>query len=153
MQAKFRTDRYISEKDTEKDCKLRFDVFKNLYDILYQCQNAYPWDFFSINEFIQNNNLNPEVRFEIDPDGKLQNYLHHPGRFHLPSALVEMDLLRPDAPIVQGERKIVCWVCSPSSEKPALFFLIHIVHMILWLIHCFSLWNLWIECHVKSLIL
>ena len=53
MQAKFRTDRFISEKDTEKDYKLRFDIFKNLYDILYQCQNAYLCDFFSINEFIQ----------------------------------------------------------------------------------------------------
>ena len=70
MQANFRTDRFISEKDTEKDYKLWFDMIKKKYDILYQCQNAYLCDFFSINEFIQNNNLNPEeVRFEIDPDG------------------------------------------------------------------------------------
>ena len=33
-----------------------------------------------------------------------------------------MALLRPDAPIEQGERKIVCWVRNPSSEKPALCF-------------------------------
>ena len=52
MQSKFRTDRYISEKDAEKDYKLRFDIFKNLYNILYQSQNAYLWEFFSINEFI-----------------------------------------------------------------------------------------------------
>ena len=37
MQAKFCTDRFILEKDTEKDYKLLFDIFKNLYDIFYQC--------------------------------------------------------------------------------------------------------------------
>ena len=94
-----------------------------MYDILYQCRNAHLWDFLSINELIQNNNLNPEeVRFEIDPDGKPQNDLRHPDRFHLTSALTEMASLRPDAPIEQGERKIVCWVRNPSSEKPALCF-------------------------------
>ena len=87
--------------------------------------------------------MNPEeVTFEIDPDGKPQNDLHHSGRFHLPSALTEMALLRPDAPIEQGERKIVCWVHNPSSEKPALCFFSDT--------HCsydpladpfFSLWN------------
>ena len=67
--------------------------------------------------------MNPEeFRFEIDPDGKPNNDLHHTVRFNFPSALTEMALLRPDAPIKQGERKIVCWVRNPSSEKPALCF-------------------------------
>ena len=132
----------MSQKKTQKSIT-NFDLkySKILYDILYQCQNSYLCDFFSINEFIQNNNLNPEeVRFKIDPDGKPHNDLRHPGRFHLTSALNKMALLRPDAPFEKGERKFFCWVQNPSSEKPALcFFLIHIVHMILWLIHCIFL--------------
>ena len=48
--------------------------------------------------------------------------MHHPGRFHLPSTLTEMELIRPDAPIEKGERKIIFWVKNPSSEKPALCF-------------------------------
>ena len=123
MQAKFRTDRFISEKDTKKDYELWYEIFNNLYEISNKFQNSYLCDFFSIHEFIQNNNLNSEeVIFVIDTVGKPNNDLRHPGRFHSPSALTEMALLRPDAPVEKGEQKNVCWVRNPSSEKTALFF-------------------------------
>ena len=67
--------------------------------------------------------MNPEdLCFEIDPDEKPKHDLRHKGRFHLPSALSEMALLRPDAVIEEGNRKVVCWVRNPTPQQDLLCF-------------------------------
>ena len=63
-----------------------------------------------------------ELCFEIDPDEKSKHDLCHKGRFHLPSALSEMELLRPDAVIEEGNRKVVCWVQNPTPQQDLLCF-------------------------------
>ena len=122
-QTKLRANMMMSSKDLVKEYELKMHIFQLLNNILQHCSNSYLKDFLTINEYIKRNNLKPEVlHFEIDPDEKTKHDLRHKGRFHLPSALLEMSILRPDAVIEEGNRKVVCWVQNPTPEQDLFYF-------------------------------
>ena len=81
-----------------------------LRDILvHDYNNTYLQSFFSVNEYIQRNNLSPEnLNLELHATDKPPPG-HHKGRYHLPTA-TEVSLLTNINPAPGAHRTVVCSV-------------------------------------------
>ncbi|KAL7542017.1 hypothetical protein ACHAXR_012464, partial [Thalassiosira sp. AJA248-18] len=90
------------------DRDIQESVFRTLRLVLTEdCTNRYLQSFFSVNEYIQNNNLNPEeVRLELHATTSPQPGIHN-GRLNLPSA-PEISLLLPVHQPMDAQRVVVC---------------------------------------------
>ena len=124
-QANYRATRNARTSLPARELELRTVIFRTLQDILTRdCNNPYLRSFLSINEFIVQQNLNPEeLRIELraterPPTG------HHPGRYHVPTA-PEVALLKDINPPAGSHRAVVCSVRQRSltdSDRDDLTF-------------------------------
>ena len=110
FQAKHRALRSSTSTIKQRELTQRMDIFRLLRDILvHDCNNTYLQSFFSMNEYIQRNNLSPEnLNLELHATDKPPPR-HHKGRYHLPIA-TEVSLLTNINPAPGAHRTVVCSV-------------------------------------------
>ena len=119
MQAYFHNAEYqarhrASRGGSEEDLELQTRIFCNLHWCLTkECNNSYLQSFLTVNEYIAENNLNPE-EFSIVMHSTDNIPLgHHPGRYHLPTA-PEIALLKDINLPERAHRSIKVAVCGPQ---------------------------------------
>ena len=110
FQAKHRALRSSTSTIKQRELTRRMDIVRLLRDILvHDCNNTYLQSFFSVNEYIQRNNLSPEnLSLELHTTDKPPPG-HHKGRYHLPTA-TEVSLLTNIYSPPGAHRAVVCSV-------------------------------------------
>lgn len=104
-QATLRSSQLNRTSRTDSEMQLELTIFTSLEQILRR-NNSYLQSFFSIDEFIRMENLNPEeIRIELHETTK-PPIGEHRGRYNLPSA-PEVSALMPEF-IANSKRNIVC---------------------------------------------
>jgi hypothetical protein len=85
-------------------------MLRLLRDILvHDCNNTYPRSFFSVNEYIQQDNVYSEnLGLELHATDKPLPG-HHPGRYHLPTATKVLSLTHIK-PLPGSHGTVVCSV-------------------------------------------
>ena len=96
-------------------------IFQQLrLSLTQECSNSYLRSFVTVNEYIQQNNLNPdELQIELHAVDKPAPG-QHIGRLHLPTA-PEIALLLPTSIPRNSERRVVCNVRSNNSNNDLQF--------------------------------
>jgi len=120
-------DRYSASRNTsskidrEKEKNVR--VFADLRRILTQeVTTTYLQSFFNINEFIEQEQLNPEeVHLVLHSSDKLEQGIH-PGRHRIPTA-PDVSILLPIHVPVNSEQSIVCSARGSEDSNNLRFFL------------------------------
>eukprot|EP00571_Detonula_confervacea_P014553 CAMPEP_0172308584 /NCGR_PEP_ID=MMETSP1058-20130122/9127_1 /TAXON_ID=83371 /ORGANISM="Detonula confervacea, Strain CCMP 353" /LENGTH=520 /DNA_ID=CAMNT_0013021029 /DNA_START=96 /DNA_END=1655 /DNA_ORIENTATION=- len=126
-QAEIRASRFDSADQTKFVHDYNRFLFRKLHRILLEVQNSYLDSFLSVNEYIEQHNLNPdEIKIELHesdrPEDAYRRRGRHPGRFHTPT-IHEIAILLPDRELPNAKRSIICQVRDPSPDTNNLQFI------------------------------
>ena len=86
------------QDNSNSESTMEVEIFELLRKVLVEdCHNTYLTSFYTVNEFIQHNGLNPEeIEIELVEPTDLPYSGYHEGRLHLPAAPEVAILIDPD---------------------------------------------------------
>lgn len=71
----------------ERQKRMDIEIFRNLHNILNTCNSRYLESFKTVNEYVQQQHLNPdEISIVLDPFQRPSDDVCHSGRFNLPAS-------------------------------------------------------------------